>query len=165
MRRRRVPGHPLAACCAALLLASCARLAPPPLERSYPTGNEARLERLQPRLAKGDVHRIMGDEPIPNPLDAERPFANPHLELRIGTPDGRIVDIWLYLTILYTHADCPRLTWLERPVVFEDGRMAFSGWDGLRERRSEYGRSADWYRKVRYPRFERCRQRGGGGEE
>ena len=148
---------------AGLLLASCAPVAPPLLEASYPTGNEARFERLRPGLSASEVRRLMGEEPIPNPLAPGRPFANPHLELRIGALDGRVVDIWLYLTVLYTHPDCPQLSWFERPVVLEDGRLAFSGWDGLQKRRSSYGRSAGWYRKLRYPRFGRCGR--GTGEE
>ena len=150
---------------AGLLLVSCAPVAPPLLEASHPTGNEARFERLAPGLSASEVRHRMGQQPIANPLDPARPFANPHLELRIGAPDGRVVEIWLYLSVLYTHAHCPRLRWLERPVVFEDGRLAFSGWDGLHKRLSSYGRSADWYRKLRYPRFGNCRRGRGTGEE
>ncbi len=144
----------------ALLLAACAgSLPPPPAERLHPTGNDDRLEALRPGLRVEEVRRHMGEEPIPSPLDGARPFANPHLELVFLAPDERRIEIWLYLTELSTHPECPFLTWSDRPAVFEDGRLVSWSWGGLRSRLEDYGRSADWYRQVRYPRFGRCGER------
>ena len=100
----------------------------------------------------------MGWDPIANPLDPGRPFANPHLELVLVARDETRVELWLYLTELATHPECPFLTWADRPAVFEDGLLVASDWAGLRERLEDYGRPADWYRGLRYPRFGSCRR-------
>jgi hypothetical protein len=136
---------------AAALLLACA--APPPtyLERTFPTANDARLAELSPGLSEAAVRQQLGEEPIANPVDPRRPFQNPHLEVRFDTGDRRRILILLYLAELATHADCPVLTLVERPAVFEDDRLVATSWGELRERLEDYGKTADWYRKLRYP--------------
>lgn len=142
-----------------LLLACAAPLDPRPLERLYPTGNPARLDALHAGLGPAEVDTRLGRATLENPLDPARPFANPHQELVLRTPHGSRVEIWLYLTELRTHPECPQLTWADRPVLFIEGRLVAWTWDGLFERLEEIGRGADWYRGLRYPRFGACRGR------
>ena len=141
-------------------LAACAGpLSGPPAERLYPTRNPARLEALRAGLAPAAVLARMGSDPVPHPLEPERPFANPHQQLVFEAPGARRVELWLYLTELRTRPECPFLEWRDQPVVFEEGRLVAWSWAGLRERLEDYGRSADWYRHLRYPRFGDCRAR------
>lgn len=94
---------------------------------------------------------------LPNPVDPEQPLPQPHLEAQFDAPDGRRIEIWLYRVTLHTHPSCPTLTWEERPVVFEDERLVAWSWSDVQEALEEYGKSADWYRHMRYPSFGRCR--------
>ena len=125
-------------------------------ERSYPTGNEAHVQALQPDMTHDQVRQAVGTEPVPNPADSKHPFSNPHLELVFEAPGERRVELWLYLTELRTHPACPELTWSELPVAFEDGRLVARSWSDVSARLEDWGRSADWYRKLRYPSFGRC---------
>lgn len=148
---------------AGLWLLACGHAVPStPPERSYPTGNPARFARVEPGQSPALVQQLLGELPIANPLAADQPFANPHLELVIEAPEARRVRIWLFLTELRTHAECPFLTFSDRPVAFEDERVVASSWSELEARLESWGQSADWYRALRYPRFGSCR-RGSGG--
>lgn len=148
---------------AGLCLLACGHVAPSaPAERSYPTANEGRFAHVEPGQSPAQVQLLFGVEPIANPFEAERPFANPHLEVAAEDVRGRQLRIWLYLTELRTHPECPWLTFSDRPVVFEDGRVVASSWSELEARLESWGKSADWYRALRYPRFGSCR-RGSGG--
>ena len=120
---------------AGLCLLACGHSAPvAPPERSYPTGNEARLATLVAGQTPPQVQLVMGEERIPDPLEAGDSFANPHLEVALADEHGDYVRIWLYLTELRTHPECPYLTYTDRPVVFEGDQLVATTWLQLRRR-------------------------------
>ncbi len=146
-----------------LCLLACGHAAPSaPPERSYPTGNGAHFARVEAGQSPAEVRQRFGELAIANPLAADQPFANPHLELVVEDARGGRVRIWLYLIELRTHPRCPYLTFTDRPVAFEDGRVVARSWPELETRLGSWGQSAGWYRALRYPRFGQCR-RGSGG--
>ena len=98
----------------------------------------------------------MGEAPIPNPLDDSWPFQSPHFELVLALPGGGRAELWFYLVALEVRPRCPQLRYRDVPVLLERDRLVGVGWAALRARLEEYGRSADWYRQLRNPRFGRC---------
>ena len=143
-----------------LLLACVGPGTPTPrLPEVIGTGNEGRIEALDVGLSREQVRERVGVEPIANPVEPGASFANPYLEFPFRAPDGRRVEVWLYVVELQTAAECPELSVRDRPVVFEQGRLVARDWAGLEQRLEAYGRSADWYRKLRHPGPGRCDRR------
>lgn len=112
---------------AALACASAPAPAPAP-PRLAPEALAERLARVSPGQPSEAARAAIGHEPVARPGHPDAPFPTPLRRLRLLAPDGRDVQVDLYVVAAHAAEGCPDVQATLAPVVHVDGVVAASDW-------------------------------------
>lgn len=123
---------------AVLALAACA---PPPValeeaptasrngDRIHPAALERRLGRVQPGQSLEEAHQLIGQPRVRRPGADGGTFPSPLRRVALETPEGRQVELELYVVSAAPAEGCPDVHAELAPLVALDGEVAALDWD------------------------------------
>jgi len=139
----------------AVLAAALGCAAPPSAEApTEPKGvYAAALARRLAQVDVGDsaesVRARLARHPVRRPRPGGEPFPSPLRSLALTTPEGRAVELELYVVAVEPGPGCPAVHTELAPVVYLDGRVAGLDWDYVEASWRDWGGSLAALREAR----------------
>ena len=123
--------------------------ASPVPDKIYPSALERRLARVRVGQSLEEARDLIGRSRVRRPGADGGSFPSPLRRIELETPEGRRVELEVYVVLAAPAEGCPDVQAELAPLVALDGEIAALDWDYVERNWRDWGGALDALREVR----------------